>query len=102
MERTGVLARGAGVNGAQETRRSVGPVIGGGAAGLGEDPVLAPAALNRLAEAAAALKAVSLEGLDEEGLCRVVAGARKVKALAEAVTVRAAGGLEALAGGLGA
>ena len=99
MERTGVLARGAGVNGARETRRSVGPVIGSGAAGFGEDPVLAPAALDRLAEAAAALKAVSLEGLDEDGLCRVVAGVGRVTALADALTLRAATGLEALRAG---
>ena len=47
----------------------------------------------------AALRAVSLEGLDEDGLCRVVAGAGRVKALADALTLRAAGGLEALKAG---
>ena len=71
----------------------------GGAAGLGENPVLTLAALDRLAEAVAALRSVSVEGLDEDGLCRVVAGAVRVKALSDALTVRAASGLEALRAG---
>ena len=52
-----------------------------------------------MAEAAAALRAVSLEGLDEDGLCRVVAGVGEVNALADAITLRAASGLEALRAG---
>ena len=73
---------------------------GNGIAGFGEDAaLLESAALRRLAEAVAALRAVSLEALDEDGLCRVVAGAGQVNALADAVTLRAASLLEALGAG---
>ena len=74
---------------------------GRGPAGLGEGASAGfePPVWSCLAEAVAALRAVSLEGLDEDGLCRLVAGAGRVKALADALTVRAAGGLEALRAG---
>ena len=52
-----------------------------------------------LEAACEALRAVSLEGLDEDGLCRVVAGAGQINALADAITLRAASGLEALRAG---
>ena len=52
-----------------------------------------------LESACGALRAVSLEELDEDGLCRVVAGAGRVNALADALTLRAAGLLEALRAG---
>ena len=52
-----------------------------------------------LEAACGALRAVSLEELDEDGLCRVVAGAGRVNALADALTLRAAGLLEALRAG---
>ena len=55
--------------------------------------------MRRLAEAVAALRAVSLEGLDEEGLRGVAAGVGQVKALADALTLRTASGLEALRAG---
>ena len=100
MERTGVLNCGAQVNSALGARPGTGPINGGGTDGLGEDEVVfAPTALNRLAEAVAALRAVALEGLDEDGLCRVVAEAGQVNALADAVTLRAASGLEAIRAG---
>ena len=65
----------------------------------GDAAAFEPAAFSRVAEALAALRAVSLEELDEDGLCRVVAGAGKVNALADALTLRAAGLLEALRAG---
>jgi hypothetical protein len=46
-----------------------------------------------------ALRSVSLEGLDEDELCWVVAGVGSVTALANALTLRAASGLEALRAG---
>ena len=51
---------------------------------------------NLLETACEALRSVSLEGLDEDRLRAVVTGAGSVKALAEALTLRAASGLESL------
>ncbi len=45
------------------------------------------------------LRSASLEGLDEDGLRLVVAGAGRVGALADALTLRAASGMEALRAG---
>ena len=74
---------------------------GRGPAGLGEGASAGfePSVWSCLTEAVAALRAVSLEGLDEDGLCRVVAAAGRVNALADALTLRAAGLLEALRAG---
>lgn len=102
MERTDVLVKGNGTGGAVVAGRD-GRTCGEMANGSGvrgfDDGGTAdgePTAWSCLAEAAASLRAVSLEGLDEDGLFRVVAGAGRVKALADALTLRAAGGLEAL------
>ena len=106
MERTDVLVKGVGHGGGgvvtgRDGRAYNGVRSGSGTACFDEGVAAAvePAACNRLAEAVAALRAVSLEGLDEDGLCRLVAGAGQVKALADALTVRAASGLEALRAG---
>ena len=56
-------------------------------------------ARNLLDAAEAALRSVSLEGLDEDGLSRVVCGAGRVKTLTDALTLRAVSGLEALRAG---
>ena len=93
MERTGVL------NGRAESRRDEQWTVQAPASGNGSGPGRAPAARDLLEAAEAALRSVSLEGLDEDGLCGVVAGAGRVTALADALTVRAAGGLEALQAG---
>ena len=92
MERTGVL------NGSGE--------FGGGVLATREDARLSAcrmphgsSARDLLEAACGVLRAVSLEGLDEDGLCRVVTGAGQVKALVDALTVRAASGLEALRAG---
>ena len=45
------------------------------------------------------LLSVSLDGLGEDELCRVVAGAGRMKALADALTLRAVSGLEELRAG---
>ena len=105
MGRTGVLFKGNGPSGGVVAGRESGSYNGlsngRGPAGLGEGASAGfePPVWSCLAEAVAALRAVSLEGLDEDGLCRLVAGAGRVKALADALTVRAAGGLEALRAG---
>ena len=65
----------------------------------GSADVAEPSVLDPLELASEALRSVSLEGLDEDGLCRVVAAAGQVKALANALTVRATSGLEALRAG---
>ena len=92
MERTGVLNGsgefGGGVLATCETVRLNGWKVPQGSS-----------AQDLLEAACGALRAVSLEGLDEDGLCRVVAGAGQVKALVDALTVRAASGLEALRAG---
>ena len=46
-----------------------------------------------------ALQSVSLEGMDEDELCRVAAGVGRVTALADALTLRIASGLENLRAG---
>ena len=99
---SGVWANLAGVGGLPDHDGvQTGSRNGSGTAEFVEDGAGAfePAALSRLAEAVAALRAVSLEGLDEDGLCGVVAGAGSVKALADALTLRAASGLESLRAG---
>ena len=91
MERTGVLNSSGEFCGGQLTRE---------AARLSGSTVPAGASAGDLLEAICeALRAVSLEGLGEDELCRVVAGAGRVKALVDAVTVRAVSGLEALRAG---
>ena len=92
MERTGVL------NDSGE--------FGGGVLATREDARLSAcrmphgsSARDLLEAACGVLRAVSLEGLDEDGLCRVVTGAGQVKALVDALTVRAASRLEALRAG---
>ena len=88
MERTGVLA-------------GVGEQPGVGLATRGvvrlhNATVPAGSTASDILEAAGdALRSISLEGLDEDELCRVVAGAGRVKALADALTLRAVSGLEA-------
>ena len=52
-----------------------------------------------LEAAEAALRSVWLEGLSEDELCRVAAGVGRVTALAAGLTLRVAGGLEALRAG---
>ena len=71
---------------------------GSGIAGSEADVAagLEPLAWRFVEEAEAALRAVTLQGLGEEGLSRVVAGAGRVRALADALTLRAVGGLERL------
>ena len=71
------------------------------AAGLGDGSaaLVVPPVRDLLDTAGEALRTVSLEGLDEDGLNRVVAGAGRVRALADALTLRAAGRLESLAAG---
>ena len=92
MERTGVLNGsgefGGGVLATREAVRLSGWKVPHGSS-----------ARELLEAACGALQAVSLEGLDEDGLCRVVAGAGRVNALADALIVRAASGLEALRAG---
>ena len=92
MERTSVLTRGGespgeGVAARDAARRRDGGLLAGSSA------------VEILEATGDALRAVSLEGLDEDELCRVVAGAGRVKALADALTLRAASGLEALRAG---
>ncbi len=89
MERTGVLTRDGGWPG------------GGSAAPealrLDNDRVLADSSPGEILEAACeVLRSVSLDGLGEDELCRVVAGAGRVKALTDALTLRAVSGLEEL------
>ena len=105
MERTGVLVRRNG-DGDRVAADGDGGAHDGVRSGRGSDCLdtggevaVQHAALGRLTEAEAALRSVSLEGLDEDGLCRVVAGAGQVKSLVDALTVRAASGLEALRAG---
>ena len=92
MERTGVLNGSGEFGGAvlatRETVRLSGWKVPHGSS-----------ARELLEAACEALRTVSLEGLDEDGLCRVVAGAGRVNALADALTLRAAGLLEALRAG---
>ena len=90
MERTGVL------NGSGES----GGGMAAGLVGCSNGSEVASGSSAMLLEAVCeALLSVSLEGLDEEELCQVVAGVGRVTALADALTLRAAGGLEALRAG---
>ena len=93
MERTGVLS------GQAESRCHEQGTVQAPASSNGSVPARAPAALDLLEAAEAALRSVSLEGLDEDGLCRVVAGIGRVTAQADALTLRAASGLENLRAG---
>ena len=91
MERTGVLNSNGGPGArlaARQAGRSNGSEVDRGSS-----------VRNLLAAVCEALRSVSLEGLDEDGLCRVVAGAGHVNALADAVTLRAASLLEGLRAG---
>ena len=58
-----------------------------------------PSAWSCLVAAGEALRAVSLEGLDEDEMCQVVTGLGRVRDLADALTLRTAGQLEALRAG---
>ena len=101
----------AGGSGASLRGRGGGSVSGGGSradvmngsgiAGSETDVAagLEPLAWRFVEEVEAALRAVTLQGLGEEGLSRVVAGAGRVRALADALTLRAVGGLERLRAG---
>ena len=60
---------------------------------------LEPLAWRCVEEAEAALRAVSLEGLDEDGLGRMVAGLGRVRDLADALTLRSVGRMETLRAG---
>ncbi|WP_428114533.1 DUF222 domain-containing protein [Candidatus Poriferisodalis sp.] len=92
MERTDVLNVGGDVGGGvlatRETVRLSGWKVPHGSS-----------ARDRLEAVCEALRAVSLEGLDEEGLRGVAAGVGQVIALADALTLRTASGLEALRAG---
>lgn len=89
MERTDVLIRGSehpgGGSGAREGVRP------------DNDGVLGESSAEDVLEVACeVLRSVSLEGLGEDELCRVVSGAGRLKALADALTLRAVSGLEEL------
>ncbi len=91
MERTGVLNR-SDESGSGPAERDVG--------GSNGSEVERGSSVRVLLEAVCeALRSVSLEGLDEDGLCRVAAGVGRVTALADALTLRAASGLENLRAG---
>ena len=91
MERTGVL-NGCGESGSGLAVREAGCSNG--------SEVDRGSSVRVLLEAVCeALRSVTLEGLDEDELCRVVAGVGRVTALADALTLRAAGGLENLRAG---
>ena len=91
MGRTGVLTSGPRADGGLATTEA--------AASNGGEVDRRSAVRDLLEAACRALRAVSLEGLDEDGLCEVVAGVGSVTALADALTLRAASGLEALRAG---
>ena len=90
MDRTGVLNGAARLSGAG-TSRAANPAYG--------SAVAEPSVWELLDTAGEALQSVSLEGLDEDELCRVAAGVGRVTAQADALTLRVAGGLEALRAG---
>jgi len=91
MERTGVL------NGSGESGRGLAAAEVGSSNGSEADR---GSSVLRLLEATCeALRSISLEGLDEDELCRVAAGVGRVTALADALTLRVAGGLESLRAG---
>ena len=91
MERTGVLLEGTEAGGGLATT--------GAAHRNGSEAASGPSVRNLLGIACEALQAVSLEGLDEDALSGVVAGVGNVKALADALTLRAVSGLESLRAG---
>ena len=91
MRRTGVLASGPGAYGGLATTEA--------AASNGGEVDSGSSVRDLLEAACRALRSISLEGLDEDGLCEVVAGAGSVTALADALTLRAASGLETLRAG---
>ena len=93
MERTGVLSSRA------ESRGHEPGAVQASASSNGSGTARAAVALDLLEAAEAALRSVSLEGLDEDELCRVVAGSGRATALADALTLRAASGLEKLRAG---
>ena len=93
MRRTNVLNGAAELDSAGE--RTLAP---GGLSGISWETAEL-SAWDLLEGAEAALRSVSLEGLDEDGLSRVVCGAGRVKALTDALTLRAVSGLEALRAG---
>ena len=89
MERTGVLTR--------DGERPGGGSAARGAVHLDKDVVLVDSSAEDVLEAAGeVLRSVSLDGFGEDELCRVVAGAGRLKALADALTLRAVSGLEEL------
>ena len=91
MERTGVLVCGS---------EAGGGLAEAGAAHRNGSEADGGASVRRMLESACeALRAVSLEGLDEESLGGVVAGVGNVKALADALTLRAVSGLGSLRAG---
>ena len=91
MERTGVLSC-SGESGGGLATGEVG-------CSNGSEADRGSSMLSLLEAACSALRAVSLEGLDEDELCRVMAGVGRVTSMADAVILRAAGGLEALRAG---
>ena len=91
MERTGVL-NGSGESGGGLAAAEVGCSNG--------SEVDRGSSVRILLEAACeALRSISLEGLDEDELSEVAAGVGRVTALADALTLRVAGGLESLRAG---
>ena len=93
MKRTSVLDVEAEFRGTgQGTLQTHGPSNGSGT-------TCEPSVSDLLALAESALRSVSLEGLAEDELSQVVCGAGRLKALADALTLRAVSGLEALRAG---
>lgn len=92
MERTGVLNRRDGLGGGAGTSCAVDRANGSAV-------VAEPSVWELLETAGEALRSVSLEGLSEDELSRVVAETGRVKSLADATTLRAVGRLESLRAG---
>ena len=92
MERTGVLNGRGGLSGGVGTSCAVDPANGAGV-------VAGPSVWELLDTAGEALRSVSLEGLSEDELSRVVAETGRVKSLADATTLRAVSRLESLRAG---
>ena len=90
MERTGVLNRG---------ESGSGPAAGEVGCSNGSEVDRGSSVRVLLEAVCEALRSVSLEGLDEDELCQVTAGVGRVTALADALTLRAASGLENLRAG---
>ena len=91
MERTGVLI--------DRPEAGGGLATTGAAHRNGSEAASGASVRNLLETACEALRAVPLEGLDEDALSGVVAGVGNVKALADALTLRAVSGLESLRAG---